>query len=219
MAKRQKTQKMPLEICERRGSNLWGVFFFALLVFIDQLTKMLAEVYFSAEGAPTSVDVIGQYVQLCLHYNKGIAFSWLNSADVWLKVAVVIVTAVMMLVLTVVYFRTDEKRSCMRAALVLIVAGGVGNLIDRLYFQMWLPETAFGVRDMVDLSGIRFEFLNGFNFGICNFADFFIVAGAIVLILAILFFDKDAIFPVGKYRAMAKAAEAQEQQKEESKKE
>jgi hypothetical protein len=45
------------------------------------------------------------------------------------------------------------------------------------------------------------------------------VAGAIVLILAILFFDKDAIFPVGKYRAMAKAAEAQEQQKEESKKE
>ena len=195
-----------------KGSCLWGLLWFFILVFIDQLTKMLAQVYFESAGAPQSVPVLGEFIKLCLHYNDGIAFSWMENADMWVKMAIVVGTAVIMTALSVFYFKVDKRRGWLRAALVLIVAGGVGNLIDRLYYQMWLPDIAYGVRDMVDLSGIKF--FGGFNFGICNFADFFIVGGAIVLVLAILFFDKDALFPVGKYKIWAKEAEENKAKKQ-----
>ena len=51
------------------------------------------------------------------------------------------------------------------------------------------------------------------DFTVCNFADFFIVGGAIFLILSLLFLDRDAMFPVGKYKALAKEQEALDQEK------
>ena len=57
-----------------------------------------------------------------------------------------------------------------------------------------------------------------FDFGVCNFADFFITGGAVLLVLALLFFDTDAIFPVGKkYKALAKEAEEKAEQKKKEK--
>ena len=104
----------------------------------------------------------------------------------------------------------DKRRTLIRLAIVLVVAGGVGNLIDRVYYRVWDPTTAAvirdGVRDMVRVNII-------FDFGVCNFADFFIVGGAILLILSLLFFDRDAIFPVGKYKILAKEAEKKEEAK------
>ena len=91
---------------------------------------------------------------------------------------------------------------------MFIVAGGVGNLIDRVHYKVW-TDTLYGVRDMVDLSR--------FGFAVCNFADFFISAGAVMLVLSLLFFDRDAIFPVGKYKALAKESEEKQKEKENKK--
>ncbi|MBO5277803.1 MAG: hypothetical protein J6B05_04020, partial [Clostridia bacterium] len=44
----------------------------------------------------------------------------------------------------------------------------------------------------------------------CNFADFFITGGAVALIVSLFFFDKDALFPVGKYKEMAKGVDVAE---------
>ena len=94
----------------------------------------------------------------------------------------------------------DKRRRFMKIAIILIVAGGIGNLIDRVYYRVWEAEAIFGVRDMVDLSR--------FGFAVCNFADFFISFGAVGFLLSFLFFDKDALFPVGKYRRMAQEENA-----------
>ena len=129
----------------------------------------------------------------------------LGGADGTVKIIVIVVTAVMMLALSVLYLRLDKRRAWLRNALVFIVAGGVGNLIDRIYYQIWITSN-YGVRDMVDLSV--------FGFGVCNFADFFIVGGAIALFFALFFFDKDALFPVGKkYKALAKEAQEEADKK------
>lgn len=90
----------------------------------------------------------------------------------------------MMIVLSVFYALLDKRRKTLRISLIFVVAGGIGNLIDRIVFKMWQTGGAKGVRDMVDVSGIKF---GSFNFGICNFADFFITAGAILLVLSFLF--------------------------------
>ena len=200
-------------------ATLWGLFVFFLLIFIDLVTKVAADVYFNAEGNPSSIEVIPWGVMsLCIDYNPGIAFGSFGDAGAPVKIGIVVGTAVVMLVLTIVYFKMDARRTFMRGALVFVVAGGVGNLIDRIYYQIWTPSE-FGVRDMVqiDFSALLEKWFgwqtNFLDFGICNFADFFIVGGAIALVFAFLFFDTDAFFPVGKYKALAKEAEEKEEAK------
>lgn len=193
-----------------KNNNLFGVWLFFLLVFIDQLTKLFAEAYFAMPGSPDKLAVIPGWIYLCIEHNPGIAYGMGSDASPALKIGVIALTAVMMLALTVFYFKADKRRGFLRLALVFIVAGGIGNLIDRAYFKVWQEGAALldvGVRDMVDL--------NRFGFAVCNFADFFITGGAVMLVLALLFFDKEAFFPLTKkYKALAAEAAAQEEEKE-----
>lgn len=196
-----------------KGSRLWGVLLFAILVFIDQITKIVADVYFgNVPSAPESIAIIPGVIELTMEYNRGIAFSMFSGAGQAGKIAIVVGTALIMLAVSVVYFKIDKRRTLLRIALVLIVAGGVGNLIDRVYYQVWDPATATGFRDGVrDMVRVDFKIV---DFGVCNFADFFISGGAVLFILSLLFFDKDAIFPVGeKYKVLAKEAQEAEEKK------
>lgn len=199
-----------------KGSHLWGVLLFLGLLFIDQITKIVADVYFvEIAGANETIKIIPGMLELCISYNRGIAFGSLASSSEAIKIAIVIGTAVMMLALSFVYWKIDKRRTLLRIALVLIVAGGIGNFIDRVYYQVWDPSTAGlvrdGVRDMVYLNIL-------IDFGVCNFADFFISIGAVVLLLSLLFFDMDALFPLGKkYRALAKESEEKSRAKKEKK--
>ena len=194
-----------------KGSSLWGVLLFAVLFLVDMVTKIVADAYFSANPSP--IVLIPEYLALCISYNKGIAFSIGSEADEMLKIGLVVASLVMFFIFTIVYFKMDKRRAWMRTALVFIVAGGVGNLIDRVFYQFWDPAAPFGVRDMVRLK------IFSFDFGVCNFADFFIVGGAIMLLFAILFFDGNAMLPLTKkYRALAKEYEAKEDEKLTSKK-
>jgi signal peptidase II len=203
-------------------ANLWGVIVFCVLLLIDLLIKIWAEVYFDIQGNADIV-VIPDVIVLTYKENPGMAFSIGSDAPPALKLAVVALTAVIMAGATWFYFVADKRRSMLRWCLVFVVAGGVGNLIDRLLFQVWL-ENGGGVRDMVALDfgpllGEWFGWdINWLNFGVCNFADFFIVGGAIALIVCFLFFDTDSFFPVGKYKLLAKEAEEREQAKQKAKK-
>ena len=203
------TQKSSL-----KGSWLWGVLLFAMLILIDQVTKIAAEIYFCAEGAPDKIVIIPGWVNLCITFNRGISYGMGSGASPALKLGVIALTGVMMLVLAVMYFKLDTRRTFLRIAFVFIVAGGIGNFIDRVYYQVWdpasasvLPNVADGVRDMVDISRL--------GFAVCNFADFFICGGAVMLVFALLFFDSTAIWPTGKkYKALAEEERLKEEVKE-----
>ncbi len=175
-----------------KGSRLWGLLLFGILLLIDMVTKIAAEEYFSRPDAPQKIDIIPGWISLCLTYNRGIAYGMGKNSPEWAKLAVIAGTGVVMLFLAIIYLRMDKRRSWARIAIVFIIAGGVGNLIDRVYYQVWDVNTLLGVRDMVDLSR--------FGFAVCNFADFFITGGAVALVLSLFFFDRDALFPVGKYK-------------------
>lgn len=195
-----------------KGSCLWGIFLFCILIAIDLITKMWAEMYFDPSGIgraeKTDIAIIPGWISLTLTYNRGISYGMGADAKTWMKLAVIGATFVMMVLIAVLYFKLDKRRSFMRTAFVFIVAGGIGNFIDRVYYQVWDPTTILGVRDMVDLSR--------FGFAVCNFADFFITGGAVMLVLSILFFDKEAIWPLTKkYKALAKEAADKKAEKEE----
>ncbi len=201
---------MKKKISPLKGSCLWGLLLFGVLLLVDMVTKVAADEYFSRPDAPNQIAIIPGWINLCITYNRGIAYGIGNDAPMWTKIAVIAATGVLMAILVVVYFKLEKSRVWIRTALVFIVAGGVGNLIDRVYYRVWDPNTLYGVRDMVDLSR--------FGFAVCNFADFFICGGAVALVAAMLFFDKDAVFPVGKYKQMAKEEEALKAAAEEAKK-
>lgn len=196
-----KKQKLIKEKYSTKGSSYWGILVFGILVLVDMLTKLAADVYFSSTNAPAKIDIIPGWLALTITYNRGISYGMGDDAPEWVKLLVVIATAVLMAAFAVAYFKMDKRRALIRIALVFIVAGGVGNLIDRVYYRVWEADGIYGVRDMVDLSR--------FGFAVCNFADFFITGGAVALVLALLFFDRDAIWPATeKYRMLAKEHEA-----------
>ncbi len=209
MRKKIKEKKAP----SLRGSVLWGIGLFLLLLLVDMVTKIAAEEYFATKPAGHTVSVIPGWINLCITYNRGIAYGIGDTAPTWVKQAVIVGTAIVMLVLFVVYCRLNQSHGWARLAIICIIAGGVGNLIDRIYYQVWDPTSAVadpliadGVRDMVDLKR--------FGFAVCNFADFFVTGGAVLLVLALLFCDKDALFPIGKYKVMAKQIAALAEEKE-----
>ena len=219
MAKAKKKEKQAGVL---KGHWLWGALALCVLLLMDLGIKIAAQVYFEIQGNSDIVLIPG-VVELTYKENPGMAFSmgadWLTEA----KIAVIIGTAVMMLACIFIYLRMDKRRSCLRWCLVFIVAGGIGNLIDRVVFEVWLNNGG-GVRDMVllDFSTLLEKWFavdptNFLNFGYCNFADFFIVGGAIALILSLFFFDTDAFFPKGKYKALAKEADEKAEAKAKAK--
>ncbi len=200
-----------------KGSWLWGALLFVLLLFVDQLTKLLADVYFQDYAKDVDkIVIIPNMIELCMSYNRGIAFSMFATSNIYVKMAIVLSTGVMMAAIGYIYFKIDKRRVWLRVACVLVIAGGIGNLIDRVYYQIWDPASfnggiRDGVRDMVRVRII-------FDFGVCNFADFFICGGAAALALSALFFDSYAYLPVGKYKGLAKEAEIRDKEKEEIRK-
>ena len=180
-----------------KGSWIWGAILFFVLILVDQLTKAVADVYFKEMTDERVIVIIPNMIELCISYNRGIAFSMFATSDVAVKMAIVLSTGVMMAGVAYFYFKIDKRRTWIRVACILILAGGIGNLIDRVYYQVWDPASynggfRDGVRDMVRLKII-------FDFGVCNFADFFICGGAATLFVSALFFDSYAYFPLGKY--------------------
>lgn len=211
------TTKQEKKAWYKEPSTLFGIFLFFFLIVVDLLTKAIADAYFTQPDAPSRIVVIPGWINLCITYNRGISYGMGTGAPTWAKLCVVIGTGVLMAVFAVFFFKMDSRRLWIKIALVCVIAGGVGNLIDRVYYRVWDPSSAVldpkvadGVRDMVDLSR--------FGFAVCNFADFFICGGAVALVFGLLFFDKDAIFPMGKYKALAAEAQALEEAKQQAKK-
>ena len=136
-----------------------------LLVIIDIITKVLAMQYLS-NG---SVEVIPHLLKFTLIFNKGAAWGFLGDELVG-RIILVIISWVAMIAISayfIVKYKTLNK--LMKAILMVILAGDVGNLIDRtFYFNR-------GVVDFLDIT----DFIPGF--GVFNFADSCLVVGILML--------------------------------------
>ena len=151
---------------------------FIVLVLADQITKAIAYAFYGS-----SVTVIPGYLGFeAIPLNEGMSFGWLSGKE-WAQPLLIGLTAVAVLAFLVAFLRISKKRRFLRVALLVLMAGAVGNLIDRAVDQ--------GVRDFIYMNLLVVEFHN-------NVADLEVTVGAILFLLALLFVDKDAIFRFGK---------------------
>lgn len=140
----------------------------ALLVGIDQLTKWLAVVFLKGEDP---LSIIPGFFELTYVQNTGAAFG-IGEGMRWLLVGVT--SVVMLLILGLLLSGKFRSHRWINFSGVLIVGGGVGNLIDRI------------VRGyVVDFFHVKI------NFPVFNVADCCIVVGAIILLIYFFFFYDD----------------------------
>lgn len=142
-----------------------------VLISIDQVTKFLTIKYLMPID---SVTIIDGFFRLTYVENRGAAFGILQGAK-WLFVVI----AVVLIVCGVIYFKKLVKtggNKLMMTALVMVGAGAVGNIIDRLYYGF--------VVDMLDFD------IFGYNFPVFNFADILVCVGAALMVVCLGFMDK-----------------------------
>ena len=142
----------------------------ALLVLLDQATK-LAAVSALKDGDPFVL--IPGVFQLQYLENRGAAFGLLQNARIFFLAVTLIALAAVIYVL--VRLPLKRKYIVLRFLMVLIAAGAVGNMIDRVFLGY--------VRDFLYFSLI--------DFPIFNVADIYVTCATILLILLLLFYYKE----------------------------
>ncbi|UGQ17262.1 signal peptidase II [Borrelia sp. RT1S] len=139
--------------------------FISVLVFFDQLSKYLIVQY--VELGSEYLSIFGDFFKIIHVRNTGILFSIGSNIDNSLKNLFFLVLPVVVLVF-VFYFSLKEKNSVSRISLLLILSGGIGNIIDRLFRPL-------GVVDFLD---VKFFGIFGLQrWPTFNFADSYVVIG------------------------------------------
>ena len=135
----------------------------AAVIGLDQLTKWLTVVNLAEyESFPLWQDVLHfTYVK-----NTGMAFGMLKDHR-W----VFMVFSTIAIVALIVYlFRFRPESRWMQISMAMIIGGGIGNMIDRVFLGY--------VVDFIDVTLI--------NFAVFNVADSFVCIGAGIMILCLV---------------------------------
>lgn len=139
---------------------LW---FAVTVLLLDQATKQLALEQLTLHEPVALLP----FLNLTLVFNKGAAFGFLSSASGWQNVFFIIVALVACGVILTLLRQTRER--LFAVALVLVLGGAIGNLVDRLIYGY--------VIDFVDV------YYQSWHWPAFNIADSAITIGALLLIL------------------------------------
>ena len=139
----------------------------ASLVLIDQISKYLVIKNFSIGESLNLLPVLDVYLIL----NTGIAFSLFDDGGNFGRWLLVFLVA-MVCVYLIYILATESLSKYESVAMILILSGGLGNLIDRMFRG-----------HVIDF--INFYYDN-YSFYVFNFADTFITIGVIFYIFSML---------------------------------
>lgn len=154
---------------EKIKKMIIGIVIIIILIIVDQITKYIAR--HSLEN--NSVIVIKNFFNLTLVKNTGGAWGFL-AGKLWLFIITTLIALGGMF-----YFFKDfdlKTNTLFSIALCLLIAGAIGNFIDRLFISY--------VTDFLDFK------IFGYDFPVFNVADICITLGVITLLIKLLFFSK-----------------------------
>lgn len=155
---------------QKNLSYLLGVAGFVIGLILDQFSKYLAATDLKQNGPNVLINGVFQLRYL---ENRGAAFGIMQNKQYFFVIGAVIVLAV----ITFFYSRMPftKRYQPLRICAVLLCAGAVGNMIDRIRL------------DYV----IDFFYFNLIDFPIFNVADCYVVVACIAFVLLILFYYKE----------------------------
>ncbi len=146
------------------------IFVIGLLIVLDQYTKKMAVL--NLKDKPSFIILDGVF-ELCYLENKGAAFGIMQNMKYFFLVVAVIMIA--FVIYALIKLPNTKKHILLEICLILIGAGAVGNMIDRLTTEY-----------VVD-----FFYFVLINFPIFNVADIYVTCACILMIIGILFVFKE----------------------------
>ena len=134
------------------------------LILVDQITKNVLQYYYEEPigNGPVSIYLI---------QNEGVAFS-LNNGN---TKNIVLTVLVLLIVLNFIRKQKEQIDEKMIVALSLVLAGGISNLIDRIF------------------KGGVIDFIKVEHFAIFNLADCYIVIGWMLIILNFIKMNQELV--------------------------
>lgn len=159
-----------------------SVFIAAVLVVLDQVTKVLVK---TSMMLGESHPMIGSMVNLTFVENPGMAFgiSW-GDGKLILTLLTIVIAGVL-----VWYLRQIANGHCApRLAVTLILAGAVGNLIDRALYGVIFGEAPLFYGRVVDFIQVDIPDITWLgdvhtHFPVFNIADSCVTVGVLLLLL------------------------------------
>jgi signal peptidase II len=149
----------------------FGYLFFSLIILaIDQLTKYWAITWLKPV---TLIEVIPGFVRFTYATNRGVAFSLFADSELNVRVIFATISAVAAIAVIIYLARTPASKVRMNISLSLLLAGIIGNLIDRVRFGEVVDFLDFHLGEM-------------FTWPTFNVADAAICIGAALLALELL---------------------------------
>ncbi len=163
-----------------KRKNILKILLIVFLIILDQTTKIM--VINTIKG--DSVNIIKDLLNFTYVENSGVAFG-INSNG---RITNIITNIIVLVV--VIKFIINQKEMINKftyISLSLILAGGFGNLIDRIFRG--------AVVDFIDISPM-------FNFPTFNIADIFVVIGWISFALSIAIYTSKELKNIRRHKGM-----------------
>ena len=136
----------------------------ALVVVADQVIKFFVSTDLKPIGSTVAIPHL---LDLVYVENRGVAFGMFKD----MRWVFVVLTSVVIVVFIALLIKNGNKSKLFSISAALIIGGGIGNLIDRILLGY--------VIDYLQLS---------FFSPVCNFADYCISIGTVLLVIYLLFF-------------------------------
>ncbi len=143
----------------------------AILIAVDQFTKHLAIIHLKDQSSFVLIEGV---LELQYLENRGSAFGMLQNQKFFILFVGMIFLAVLLFFLW--KLPAKKKYGFLHILITMIIAGGIGNMIDRLRFDY--------VVDFISFILINYPIFNG--------ADIYIVVGTICLFILLLFVYKES---------------------------
>ncbi len=143
---------------------------FVILVAIDQVTKYMAIINLKGKN---EIVIIDKWLHFTYVENSGAAFGIFQNATILFTILTIII------VFGIMWYMLKESNNIgifLKFSLVMIMAGAIGNLIDRIRLG-YVVDFIYS-----PLGGL-------YNFPVFNFADIYVTCSAICLIIYLLFID------------------------------
>jgi signal peptidase II len=177
-------------------------------VLLDVITKLFVKgfslpflsIEVSGMTYGSSIQLIGDFFRFTFVENPGMAFGIRIIEKEYLTLFVIVATVGLIIYL----YKIRNESFWLRMPLALILAGAIGNLINRLFFGVLFghaPLLQGNVVDFIDVDFFDFQII-GYSitrWPVFNFADVFVTLGVVMLLSS------------GNFSRMDKASESKEQ--------
>ena len=148
---------------------LWCIII-AALVILDQVTKILVA---GNMVLHESIPVIPKLFSLTYIHNYGAAWGMFSNHR-WVFM---LITSLALIAMPIILYRYRKLHFLFGLSLSLFIGGAIGNMIDRVFLGY-----------VVDF--LQFTFI---DFPIFNVADICVVCGAVIMMVYVIFFDKELL--------------------------